>query len=150
MTPPKNATLKHQHPSMSSNYPSSTTESIDYDELDDEIADLVYLMNTFCGVQTRFSCAGHSSSGFVAGYIQFRAESLPDLVHLLDHLPHSSFGFNRPVYRGSQLNVRYQDDLQFTLHLGGKDKSVQREWLRETEAILRDTCPLCRKNGRDL
>lgn len=111
----------------------------------------MYLMNQFEGIQTMFSCAGHESSGYVTGYVQFRTNSLDGLEHLLDHVPHSSFGFGgRPAYRGSAITVRYAEgELKFTLRLGGMDKSIQQEWIAETEAMLRSACPLCRKNARD-
>jgi hypothetical protein len=149
MTPPPHTAPRHQRPSMNSNHHSTGPEPIDYDELDDEIVDLVYLMNQFEGIRTTFSCAGHTASGYATGYVQFRANSLDDLEHLLDHIPHSSYGLGgKPVYRGSAIAVRYgEGELQFTLRLGGMNESVQREWIAETETTLRNTCPLCRRNG---
>ena len=111
---------------------------IDYDELDDDIVDIVKAMNQFEGIQTTSSCAGHNSEGYVCGFVRFKANSLDSLVHFLEQLPHSGFGLGgRPAYWGSAVHVRYvNEELHFTLRMGGMDKAVQREWLAETEREL--------------
>lgn len=122
--------------------------TVDYNELDDDIVGIVRAMNQFKGIETKFSCAGHNSEGYVTGYVQFRADSLDSLVHFLEHLPHSAFGLGRrPAYCGSAVHVRYvNEELQFTVRLGGKRKSVQREWLAETATSLETPCRLCYTN----
>lgn len=121
---------------------------VDYEKLDDDVVSIVKAMNQFKGIETKFSCAGHNSEGYVRGYVQFRADSLDSLVHFLEHLPHSGFGLGRrPAYWGSAVHVRYvNEELQFTVRMGGMDKAIQREWLAETAANLQTSCRLCHTN----
>lgn len=113
-------------------------------ELDREIENIVHLMNKFAGIKTLYSCAGHAgeahSDCFVSGYILFEAETLEAIEKLLNVLPHSEYGFDKPAYRGSQISVRKIEgqNIRFNLELGGKDFNTQREWLKKVEDSLKE------------
>jgi hypothetical protein len=105
--------------------------------IDPEIRNLVYLINQFKGIETIFSCSGHSLGE--SGYITFKGNSQKSLNNLLICLPKEwnirGFRENQPYSKDIWINAELMPKygLVYSIRFQGSPFYVQRELIREIE-----------------
>lgn len=111
-----------------------------YENIDVDIRNLVFLINSFKGIRTIFSCSGHKLGE--QGYISFTVETLEVLQKLLLALPkswcQSGFSDNRPYFKQFWINASIMPEfgLVYTLRFEGSPFYMQRELSKEIEDSL--------------
>ncbi len=118
----------------------SAENAVPYEEIDSEIRYLVKLINSFEGIRTVFSCAGHKETEET--YVSFIAESHADLQRFVNAFPflgwRSAIVANRFSWTAIYINVALDADanLRFDLRLAGEPRHAQRVMLEDVERAL--------------
>jgi hypothetical protein len=116
------------------------SDAIPYEEIDCEIRSLVQLLNSFPGIRTEFSCAGHEEDE--QAYVTFAAASHTDLKRLLSSLPplawRSEIVANHCRWCAAWVEVGLSagGELRYHLRVAGAPQYMQRRLLGEIERSL--------------